>query len=281
MPLVRDDNLALGNCLWLTQASDPAQWMALTIILRRIRQRGYLAHNSLADCCMKTWGFLLNQFANATAGSFRKMLLLSADHAARLAARAAEPGIAVLNTRYAPLHAAYATAYGKWDAATGSQEARTAAVTAQLDLLSSTKARQWDVRTQAAYDAKSPEYKAVWPDGRSPLQNGAIDLRISAVDALHTRMLPCAAALGAPLLAEVAGFYATLLALRATQQGGEGQASADSTALEAARVTAAVMMYGNLGVLMDLYRATPEAVADYWDLSLIREGGAAEPPPTP
>ena len=231
---------------------------------------------------MNTWKYLVNQFAVATEGTFRKMLILSTDHAAKLLARAAEPGIGPLHTRYAPIHAAYAAAYTAWNAHSGSREGGTAAVNAQLDILSSTKARQWDIRTQSTFDAATPEYVAIWPTGRGPLQGGPIDTRIAAIDALHTRMAPYAAALGAALPAEVAAFHAVALALRETQQGGEGSVSADSTALEAARLATAEMLYGNLGALMDLFRAGPEAAADFYDLALIRTGGDAAPePPAP
>lgn len=40
----------------------------------------------------------------------------------------------------------------------------------------------------------------------------------------------------------------------------------------------ATLLYGNLGLLMDLFRENPEAAADFFDLSLIRENGAAEEP---
>jgi hypothetical protein len=131
------------------------------------------------------------------------------------------------------------------------------------------------------------EHTAIFPQGRAPLQRGTLEQRIAAVLSLHGRMQNYVATLGAPLLAEVLGFHAQLLALRNKQQSEQGGVDADSTALEAARVAAAEMMYGNLGVLMDAFRASPEAVADFFDLSLIRETGGededanAPTPPAP
>jgi hypothetical protein len=85
------------------------------------------------------------------------------------------------------------------------------------------------------------------------------------------------------LLAEIAAFHSVVVTLRETQQGGDGRPDADSSALEAARLACAEMLYGNLGVLMDLYRATPLAVGDFYDLSIIRDGGSGvvEPPAPP
>jgi hypothetical protein len=229
-----------------------------------------------------TWKYLDNQFDNATAESYRRMFILCTDHDSRLDGRKSEPAIAPLAVRFHPVYEAYAVAYSQWTAASGATRGGVAAVQAQLDLLSSTKARQWDVKTLAVFDSGTPEHTAIWPDGRGPLQTGAIDPRIAAVKALHTRMQPHAAALGAPLLAEVLAFHAVLLALRNTQQGREGAKDADTTALEAARVATAEMMYGNLGLLMDAFRATPAAVADFFDLSIIRDTAPAEPlPATP
>lgn len=231
---------------------------------------------------MAVWKYVSNQFEVATQANFKKMLSLSADHDSRLNERKTEPGIAPLYTRYHPIAEAYSAAYIAWDAAGGTGEGETASVQSQLDLLSSTKARQWDVQTQAVFDAKSATYKAIWPDGRGPLQDGTIEQRIAAVKSLHDRMLPHAATLPATLLADVLGFHAGVVALRNEQQGQQGAVAALSTALETARKTAATLMYGNLGVLMDLYRENPAAIEDFWDLSLIREKGSdPEEPPTP
>ncbi|MDX2081111.1 MAG: hypothetical protein SFU53_10030 [Terrimicrobiaceae bacterium] len=231
---------------------------------------------------MAVWKYVSNQFAVATENNFKKMFSLSADHDSRLDARKAEPGIAPLYVRFHPIAEAYSAAYIAWDAAGGTGEGETASVQSQLNLLSSTKVRQWDVQTQGVFDAKSPTYKSIWPDGRGPLQDGTIEQRIAAVKSLHDRMLPHAATLPAVLLADVLGFHTGIVALRNEQQGQQGAVAALSTALESARQSTATMMYGNLGVLMDLYRENPAAIEDFWDLSLIREtGGSDEEEPTP
>lgn len=235
---------------------------------------------------MVVWKYVSNQFEVATQASFKKMLSLSADHDSRLDERKTEPGIAALYARFHPAAEAYSAAYIAWDATGGSGEGRTASVQEQLDLLSSTKARQWDVKTQGVFDARSPQYKSIWPDGREPLHQGSIELRIASVKSLYERMLPHAAALPAGLLSDVLGFHAGVLALRNEQQGQQGAVAALSTALETARKNVATLMYGNLGVLMDLHRENPSAIEDFWDLSLIRTTGSDEdesaaPQPTP
>ncbi len=227
-----------------------------------------------------TWKYLDNQFAVVTRDSFKRMLIIATDHDSRLDGRKAEPAIAPLAARFHPVYEAYAAAYSAWSASSGSQQGGTAAVESQIDLLSSTKARQWDVKTQASFDARTPEYLAIWPDGRGALQSGAIDQRIAAVKSLHGRMVPFTATLGAPLLAEILAYHAVVLALRNTQQGKLGATDADSTALETARLATAEMLYGNLGLLMNAFRANPDAVTDFFDLAIIRDAGANATPAT-
>lgn len=217
-----------------------------------------------------TWKYASNQFAHATVGSFKKMLLLAGDHDARLEARKGEAPIAPLQDRFHPVYLTYAGAYTTWTSARGMREGGTATVTEMLDELASTRARQWDVKVMAVYDKGTPQHRGLFPDGREPLQLGPIDLRIEAVMSFYTRLTAHSETLPAELLSEVLDFHAELLSARQLQQGQHGSLAEASGELEAARLATAEMLYGNLGVLMDTYRATPERITQFFNLSLVR-----------
>ena len=64
---------------------------------------------------------------------------------------------------------------------------------------------------------------------------------------------------------------------RITQQNAEGDVDAKSTALHLCRAAVALVMYRNLGRLMEKYGDDPDNLEDFYELSLIVGGN--EPPP--
>jgi len=232
-----------------------------------------------------TWRFTENQFANATRGSFKKMLTFCADHDAKLFGRQGEADILPLYTRFHPQYLAYSSAYAVWQASRGSYAGGTDAMQQKLEELESVKARQWDVKVQTVFDKGTPQYTAIFPNGRAPFQSGTMDQQISAVETLHEQMVVAGAALPAALVTEVGDYHTTLVTLRTAQQAKEGAADDGSTFLETTRVATAALLYGNLGLLMDIYRETPDRITDFYELSIIRrkadEDEEEDPVPPP
>ena len=223
---------------------------------------------------MAEWSYLQNQFDNSTEGSFVLMLNLSNDHVAKLEAQQADTDIAALLARTQPLHLAYSKGYSTWKSATAIRKGATLKIDLLLAELSSLKIKQWDIQIQGKYLDGTPEYMTLLPEKRGPFQKGAKDERINAVDALSLRLGDYPAL--ATTLADVDAFKTQLLDARDEQQQKEQLIEQGSDDLEAIRIELATMMYGNLGVLMDKYRNTPDYINNYWEVSLMQN----TPPPT-
>lgn len=80
---------------------------------------------------------------------------------------------------------------------------------------------------------------------------------------------------------EVESFAQTLENGRNSQQSLEQKVDSTSLILEQQRITTAVEMYGNLGLLMSKYRSTPENISLFYELEIIRQTGADEEEPEP
>ncbi len=78
---------------------------------------------------------------------------------------------------------------------------------------------------------------------------------------------------------EVTAFYNQLNAARSGQQGLEGDTDMDASEIETARKAIATALYGNLGMLMSIYQATPTTVTGFFDLDTLRQAGPAPAPP--
>ena len=223
---------------------------------------------------MAEWIYSQNQFNNSTKQSFALMLELGNDHIAKLQAQQADADIAALLARTQPLQLDYGKAYTKWKSATAVRKGATLKIDQLLAELSSLKIKQWDIQIQGQYLDGTPEYMALLPEKRGPFQSGPKDQRINAVEALSLRLgdYPVLAA----TQADVDAFRIQLLDARDEQQQKEQLIEQGSDDLEVARIELATMMYGNLGVLMDKYRQTPDYINNFWEVSLMQN----TPPPT-
>jgi len=217
---------------------------------------------------MAEWSFLQNQFDNSTKGSFVLMLILGSDHVSKLKVQAVDPEIDVLFQRTWPLNKDFSKAYTFWKNAIGIRKGATSKVEQLLNELSGERIKLWDVQIQNKFLEGKPEYVAILPNRRGPFQTGGIDERIEAVNGLYERLA------GHPDLSgtqsDVDAFLTLLIDSRDDQQGKEQLIAQGSDDLEQARLKLAVMMYGNLGVLMDKYRETPDYINNYWEVGLMQ-----------
>ena len=218
-----------------------------------------------------TWHFLSNQFEQATRGSFKRCNILNNDHLSKLTSEGADPTIADLVTRTAPLSNTYSTNYSNWISAGATYEGHTQLVDGLLSQLSSTKIKEWDIQIQGQHLEGTPEYTMILPNRRIPYQNGTKDDRLSQVEALAERLLDYPAL--SATQSDVDTFGSALRTARDNQQQKEQLAAMASDLLEQARLALCTIMYGNLGVLMDKYRETPDMVENFWQLDLIRRTG--------
>lgn len=215
-----------------------------------------------------TWHYLNNTFLIITVGSNKLMMILSPDHRARLQAQNADPEIAAMLAIFAPIDDALSAAYSAWFNAGAFYKGATLAFENLLKELSKTKLDSWFPQVQVVFPEGSPEYLTIFPKGRTLFTNGSYDLRINAVKSLGAALAAYPAL--AATKTEVDSFFTSLNTARTKQQEKEEGVRVKSELLETARVNTAVAMYQTLGKLMAKYAATPEAIAKFFDLSLIQ-----------
>lgn len=214
------------------------------------------------------WHYLENQFDNVTVKSNLKMVILTNDHLARLKAQQADPDILELFNRTSPFHNAFLTAYSTSKSSMGLRKAATLALTNKLGLLRSTKLRHWDAMVQVEFLSGSQEYVAIFPNGLTAFHTSTIDQTIIMLKGLTNRMADYVVL--DPVRTQIDTFYTELKDLRDDQQVKEQIIEQSSSLLEQARKNLATIMFGNLGVLMDKYKDTPEFVGNYWELQLLQ-----------
>ncbi|MFH1004684.1 MAG: hypothetical protein V1781_04195, partial [Bacteroidota bacterium] len=216
----------------------------------------------------KVWHYQENQFDNSTKKNFKLMNIINSDHFAKLQSQSADPVILTLLNRTTPLHDAFILKYSSWLSAKALYKGETERVQVMLTDLGNVKSKQWDIQIQIVYPKGSADYIAILPNGRKPLYSGTIDSRISYLQSF-IQQLTLYPSLSATK-ASVQTFYTTLTTARDKQQQKEGLADNASSLLEIARRDIAMMMYRNLGVLMDKYAVTPESISAFWELALFR-----------
>lgn len=165
---------------------------------------------------------LRNQFDNATKGNFKRMLLSATDHFDKL--KQAAVGNAQINTIYQtalPVYQKYMTKYQQITSNYALYQGHTQLFEEKILELRSTLIRKWDVIIQYEYDETSAQYKMLLPNGRTPFQSGAYELRLNAVSSL----LASVQAMNNPNFATLVQMMDTWLQqaydLRAKQQGIE------------------------------------------------------------
>lgn len=225
----------------------------------------------------ETWHFLVNSFDVATQNSRKLMTIVAADHLAKLSAMKSDADIVRLYDRFAPAQQTFDDKYAAWLSAKGLYKGETERVQILLDELSSIKLKQWSVKIQNVYLEGTPDYTAILPSGRAPFQNGPKDSRITELKGLRDRLAKY------PKLEElkkdVEEFMMSLEYSRNRQQEAEQSVDQLSLQLEQARKNIAVILYRNLGALMDKYGNDPKQILAFYEVEQIRSGASAEPEP--
>jgi hypothetical protein len=193
---------------------------------------------------------------------------ISTYHDSALADAKSDPFFLELYNVFHPLHIAYKTSYDIWKSQGGQQQSETLNFSQLLSLLSNTKIQLWDIQIQNQYPQNTPGYKKLLPNHRVPFQSGGQTERVHAVKALSN-----AIGTDAKLTAvktDVDAFDTLLDAAISDQKGSLRATKNLSSTLESARVTMCIGQYANLGALIQKFAASPDKIAQYFDLKAIR-----------
>ena len=219
----------------------------------------------------RMWLYLNNTFEVNTAGSNVKMLSIATDTHSKLQAQIADSVIAAIMASYDPVYQAYRQICSNYDLVAGNREGSTLnfenLITEDLPV----EIRKWEGTVRNVYYEDSPQEKAIFPNKRRPFLQGTYEDRLLAVNTLYDKLNTDSNF--STLAPQVQSFYNLLLSARDSQQQEEGTLGLLSNTREQQRVLMAVELYGALGALMNKYKATPETVAQFFDLSLLRTTG--------
>ena len=220
------------------------------------------------------WKFLINTFFVQTVGSIKKALSLTQDHLAKLTANEGEPDIAAIKTAYLPFHTTFITAYNQLNSKLGIYHGATKSFEEFLEELGGEKINEWRGQVFAVFPEGTADALAIFPRDRQPFQQDTYDQIVENVKALSITL---ATYTTKPTLVTLStavdAYYITISGARALQQTDEGSVETLRTNLKAAHKLMCDGMYKNLGLLMAKYYQTPLDVANYFDLTLIRETG--------
>jgi hypothetical protein len=219
----------------------------------------------------RTWLFLINTFEVNTAGSNVKMLSLATDTHSKLQAQVSDPVIAGIMASYDPVYQAYRQICTNYDLVANNREGETLNFETLMRNELPIEIRKWEGAVRSVYYEDSPQEKAIFPNKRAPFLEGTYEDRIIAINVLYEKLATDSNF--ATLAVQVQSFYNVLLSARDSQQQQEGTLGLLSNTREQQRILMAVELYGALGALMNKYKANPETVAQFFDLSILRETG--------
>lgn len=218
------------------------------------------------------WKYLNNQFLTVGERNFKKAIILNNYHLSALQkAKTANPNDAEVDkmlTRYTPLANQLVTEYGEWKNLGGIKQASTLNVEQLLATLP-TKLNLWDPAIQSKFVKTSPQFKAIFPNGKSGLSKGSKEDRVIAIKNLGIALTGIAEL--ATIKTQVDDFYTQLEVARAAQLGNKSAASKGSEAVARAVAAAMTMQYRNLGLLIDKYYDNPQIIETYFDLATLQE----------
>jgi len=215
------------------------------------------------------WAQLINTFEVNTRYSRRKMLRIANHHYARLQAMRSDPAILVLLNQFEPALLLYRTMFSNLDSQEGISVSNTTSFTGLLDEMARSWFNKWQTMVRQVYEVGTPEFIAIFPRGKEPFQSIEYDLRMVAVEALHTTLLTF------PALNDVALDVEAKLVLlndtRAKQTEGFGVNAFTASMIEEQRLVLANLLDNNLCDLKKKYRLNIKMVENYFDLSELRK----------
>ena len=181
----------------------------------------------------------------------------------------ADPAILNLYNDYHPLVVTFNAKYSVWSSLRSSNPGNTLGVVQELDLLSSTYIKDWDILVQGFYKNTSPRYKVLLPHKRSPFQTGTIENRVLALNNLVIAI--GADANLAALKVTVSTFIADLNLAISKQSGQVGTIDTAITDLDAAAFAAAEGLFLVYGGLITKFYKTPIIIDTFYKVDMLHK----------
>ena len=214
------------------------------------------------------WQYIQNQFLNSLQTSYKTTNIFAKDHVSSLANFKADTDIIMLYNRTAPIYDTFQTKYTTWKKSVSFYKGSTANIDALLSNYRIVLVPRWDIKIQNEYMASTSEYLTLIPNGRTGMYEGGKDAQIQTIRTLADSLLEYANL--SALQTEVNDYYVKIEKMRDTQQQREQAVQDAADELRKAQTAICVMMYRNLGILMDKYAEDTQFITNFYQLDLIR-----------
>jgi hypothetical protein len=214
------------------------------------------------------WHFESNQFETVTANNYKLAESISKQHINALRNEILVPVIGTMYNNFLPLRSSFETNYILWMSKKAARKSATLKVRNLILEISSKKIEDWDIKIQNIHRQDSEEYMSLMPNRRNPFQKGTYDERITYLKTLAKNLEGNAAL--SEVYEDINLFIGKIDLARNEKQELDETISKQSTLVDQTRFDCAVMMYSNLGGLMQLFCKTPEAISRFFDLEAIR-----------
>ena len=214
------------------------------------------------------WQYIQNQFLNALQGSYKATNIFAKDHVSSLANFKTDADVIMLYNRTTPIYDTFQTKYTAWKKSISFYKGSTANTDVLLSNYRTVLVPRWDIKIQSEYMASTSEYLTLIPNGRTGMYEGGKDTQIQTIRTLADSLLEYANL--SALQTEVDDYYVKIEKMRDTQQQREQAVQDAADELRKAQTAICVMMYRNLGILMDKYAEDTQFIANFYQLDLIR-----------
>lgn len=214
------------------------------------------------------WQYTQNQILNALENSYKATNIFAKDHVSSLANFKTDSDIIFLYDRTALVYDTFQVKYTLWKKAVSFYKGATSIVDSLLLDYRTVLVPRWDIKIQNEYMASTPEYLTLIPNGRTGMYAGGKDSQIQTIRTLAESLLEYSNL--ATLQKEVNNCYVKVEEERDKQQQREQSVQDAADELRKAQTAICVMMYRNLGRLMDKYAEEPLFITKFFQLNLIR-----------
>ena len=214
------------------------------------------------------WQYIQNQFLNVLQNSYKATNVFAKDHVSSLANFKTDVDIIALYNRTMPMYNTFQIKYTAWKKTVSFYKGSTANIDVLLFNYRTILVPNWDIKIQSKYMASTSEYLTLIPNGRTGMYEGGKDTQIQTIRTLANSLLEYANL--SALQTEVNDYYIDIEDVRNIQQQREQAVQDAADELRKAQTAVCVMMYRNLGILMDKYAEDTQFITNFYQLDLIR-----------
>ena|ERR1051325_4787606 len=218
----------------------------------------------------RPWKFSENTFDVMTRKSNNRMFTIGWRTDERLAAKLPDPEFQIIYNDYHPVWVSYHGIYNSFDMNEAYRISNTLNFETEIGRMKEMLAL-FEGKVRNIYPEGTPTEVRYFPNKRKPFYEGTYLERIDAVKILGDKMADDPNPSLAAYAPTVLSYFNTLDAALELQLRREGKVRNSSSARKNARKLLAEALYGVLGRLMFIHRTNPKRIADYFDVSLLRQ----------